>query len=822
MEPPTPEQLPAARLIAIRTRATLDPGARLGYGRVRMTDSLLPGGPDAILPILPLRNSVLFPASVVPVNVGRPRSVRLIEEVCNQDRPLIGVVAQRRPEVEDPGFEDVHAMGTIARVLKVIKLGSGNYSVVLQGASRMHLGDPVTRHPFLRANVRRIREVPVVDVELEALAAHLSKAAQDLAQHLPQANRASAQSLDNVKDPGSLADLVATSLPIGNDIKQAILELLDVRDRLRRVLDQVQRQSEVFRVKKEISTLVEEEMHKSQRELLLRQQLKSIRRELGENDDEEEEIEAMRERIARLEMPDEARAAAKRELRRMSAMSAASAEYQVARQYVEWIAELPWSKSMPDRLDVIEARRVLDEDHFGLEKPKKRILEYVAVRKLRRDGRAPILCFVGPPGVGKTSLAKSIARSAGKPFVRVSLGGVADEAEIRGHRRTYVGSFPGRIISALKKAQAKNPIIVLDEVDKLGKDHRGDPASALLEVLDPEQNSTFVDHYLDVAFDLSQVTFIATANRKDTIPGPLLDRMEIIDIPGYTREEKKNIARQFLVPKQLSEHGLSPERLDFTDEGIAFIVDEHTHEAGVRKLEQNVASICRAIAVRLAGGEDVRELATPALVEKLLGGSKKSEQVPEREPRPGVANGLAWTPAGGEVMLVEATRMPGSGSLQLTGRMGDVMKESAATAFSYVRSRASTFGLPDDFLSKIDVHIHLPQGAVPKEGTSAGLTIVVAIVSMLTRRKTRVDVGITGEITLRGQVLRVTGIKEKCLGAHRAGIRHVIIPKDNARDLDEVPAEIRRDLTIHLVHRIEDALAIALEPDRVARPASLA
>ncbi|MFO0694222.1 MAG: endopeptidase La [Polyangiales bacterium] len=784
------------------------------------TDSLFPAGTEAILPILPLRNSVLFPASVVPVNVGRARSVRLIEEACNQDRPAIGVVAQRRPETEDPGFDEFYAMGTIARVLKVIRLSSGNYSVVLQGVSRMRIVEPLDRSPYLKARVERIHEPPVVDPTLEALSITLRRATDELSQHLPPPSRTATSSLENVKEPGALADLVAASLPIGNDLKQAILETLEVRRRIEKVLEQVSRQSEVFKVKKEISTMVEEEMHRSQRELLLRQQLKSIRRELGESDEEEEELDALREKIARHELPIDASKAAKRELKRMSAMSASSAEYQVARTYVEWLADLPWSKTTPDRLDVTEARRVLDEDHFGLERPKKRILEYVAIRKLRKDGRAPILCFVGPPGVGKTSLAKSIARAAGRQFVRVSLGGVADEAEIRGHRRTYVGSFPGRIINALKKAGSKNPVIVLDEVDKLGKDHRGDPASALLEVLDPEQNDTFTDHYIEVPFDLSQVMFIATANRKDTIPGPLLDRMEVIDLPGYTREEKRSIAREFLVPKQLSEHGLSPDRLDFSDTAIAHMVDEYTHEAGVRRLEQMTASVCRAVAVRLAAGEDVQIVAEPPFIEEVLGPPKKSQQMPERKARPGVATGVVWSPAGGELMLVEATRMPGSGKLQMTGRMGDIMKESVATAFSFIRAHASELGLADDFLSKIDVHVHLPQGAVPKEGPSSGLTFFVALASMLTRIKARVDTAVTGEITLRGNVLKVTGIKEKCLAAHRAGLKHVVMPKDNAPDLEEVPKEILADLHIHFVSKADEVLALTLEPDSPTLAAS--
>lgn len=778
-----------------------------------MLDSLFPSEGPPVLPLLPLRNSVLFPASVVPVNVGRPRSVRLIEEVVGDgaDRPLVGVVGQKRPEVEDPTFEEIHHFGTVARILKVIRLSSGNYSVVLQGVSRMRVLDAVAKHPCLKAYIERIREVPSPDVEIEALAAHLRESARRLTSVLPNQPRDASSILDNVREAGALADLVASNLPVGNDAKQSVLETLDVRDRLRKVLELVNRQGEVYRVKKEISTMVEEEMSRSQREYLLRQQLRAIKRELGEPEDDEDELEGLREKLARIDIPTEAERAARKQLGRMRTMSSASSEYQVARSYVEWITDLPWTKTTPDRLDVGEARRVLDEDHHGLERAKKRVTEYIAVRKLRHDVRGPILCFVGPPGVGKTSLARSIARATGRQFVRVALGGVQDEAEIRGHRRTYVGAFPGRILGALKKAGSKNPVMLLDEIDKLGSDTRGDPAAALLEVLDPEQNDTFVDHYIEVPFNLQQVLFVATANTLDTIPGPLLDRMEVIDVPGYTRDEKHAISRSFLVPRQLEEHGLSPERLDFEDAALAKIIDEYTREAGVRKLEQQVASVCREVTVRLAAGEDVHVVASPAYVERVLGPPRYLPEEMERRPQAGVTAGLAWTPSGGDVLYVEARRMPGRGHVHLTGQMGDVMKESVATAFTYVRAHAEDLGLPEDFLTKVDVHVHLPQGSVPKDGPSAGITVFTALASMLTRLKVRSDVAMTGEITLRGNVLRVGGIKEKLLAAHRAGIKRILLPKTNEADLDEVPKEVREALEICLVSKASEVLPLALE-----------
>jgi ATP-dependent Lon protease len=630
---------------------------------------------------------------------------------------------------------------------------------------------------------------------------------------MPNLPRDTAGILDNVREPGALADLIASNFPqaqasVGD--KQEILEAFDVKARVRLVLAMVGRQLEVLRVKKEISSMVQEEMGKSQREYILRQQMKSIKEELGEGGDDDE-IEELRERIRRAKVPMEVEKVAKKQLSRLRGMAQQSAEFNVTKTYLEWIADLPWSKTTVDKLSVADVRRCLDEDHLGLEKVKKRIVEYSAIRQLRTDKKGPILLFIGPPGVGKTSLGKSIARAMGRRYERIALGGVRDEAEIRGHRRTYVGALPGRILQALKKVGTKNPVLVLDEVDKMGADMRGDPASALLEVLDPEQNGTFQDHYLDLPFDLSQVMFLATANNRDGIPAPLYDRMEVIEVPGYTRNDKMGIAREFLVPKQLSAHGLTDERLEFPEQGIASLVDFYTREAGVRNLEREIASVCRSTAVKVAEGLDVREVATPEHIEAVLGPHKHHLENAERELSPGVATGLAWTAGGGVILFIEASKMPGKGNVVLTGNMRNVMQESASIAVTFVRSKAERLHLDAEWLKTIDLHIHMPQHGTPKDGPSAGVTMFTAVASLLLNCPVRSDLAMTGEISLRGRVMPVGGIKEKLLAAHRAGIKQVLIPAQNRRDLDDIPDDVKSELTITLISTIEEILPIALQ-----------
>ncbi len=775
------------------------------------------------LPLLPLRNSVVFPASVVPINVGRARSVRLVEDLLGQDRPVVGFISQRDAEVDEPGFGDLYEVGTFARVVKVIRLGPSNYSVVLHGLARLKLVQPFGLEPYMRAKVKRIPEDLERDVELDALGASLRESMRDVLNLMPNLPKETSGILDNVRESGALADLIASNLsPEQATVadKQAILETFDVKARVRAVSHMVQRQLELLRVRKEVSTMVADE-GKNQREAVLRQQMRTIKEELGEGGDDDE-VEELRERLRLAGLSEDALKIAKKQLARLTGMQQQSAEFNVTRTYLEWLADLPWNKSTTDKLDVEDVRRCLNEDHFGLDKVKRRIIEYIAVRKLRADKKGPILCFIGPPGVGKTSLGRSIARSMGRRYHRIALGGVRDEAEIRGHRRTYVGALPGRIVQGLKKVAVKNPVFVLDEIDKLGVDVMGDPSAALLEVLDPAQNGTFQDHYIDTPFDLSQITFLATANNPDTIPGPLWDRLEVIEVPGYTRMEKRNIAAEFLCPKQLSAHGLTDERLEFTIEAIDVIIDSYTREAGVRGLEREIGAVCRHAAMRLAEGEDIHLKATPELVEKVLGPPKHTPDLAERTSAPGVATGLAWTPSGGDVLFIEATKMPGHGQVAITGNLKSVMQESASTAVSFVRSKAAQLGLDPEFLKSIDLHVHVPKGGTPKDGPSAGITMFVAVASLLLGAAVKKDVAMTGEITLRGNVLPVGGIKEKLLAAHRAGIKEVLVPARNERDLEDIPKDIRDQMKIHLVKRVEEVLPLVLEPPSasVAPPGS--
>jgi ATP-dependent Lon protease len=740
--------------------------------------------------------------------------VRLVEDLVGHERAVVGIVSQRDAEVDEPGFEDLYGIGTVARVVKVLRLGPGNYSVVLHGLARFQLAQASLLEPYMRARIRRVPEELDRDVELDALGASLREGMRQVLALMPNLPRETAGILDNVRESGALADLIASNLAaeqasVGD--KQKILETFDPKARVRAVLGIVNRQLELLRVKKEVSSMMADES-KAQREQILRQQMRTIKEELGEGGDEDE-VDELRVRLRSAGLPEEIRKVVRKQLGRMAGMQPQSAEYNVTRTYLEWFADLPWSKSTADRIEVEETRRCLDEDHYGLEKIKKRIIEYIAVRKLRADKKGPILCFIGPPGVGKTSLGRSIARSMGRRYHRIALGGVRDEAEIRGHRRTYVGALPGRIIQGMKKVGVKNPIVVLDEVDKLGADMLGDPAAALLEVLDPEQNSTFQDHYLDVPFDLSQVTFLCTANNPDTIPPALADRMETIECPGYTRAEKLSIATEFLCPKQLSAHGLTDERLDFLTDGLELIIDSYTREAGVRGLEREIGAVCRHVVMRMADGEpDLRLSANAESIERILGPPRHLPDLAERTSTPGVATGLAWTPSGGDILFIEATTMPGKGEVLVTGNLRSVMSESAATAVSFVRSRAKELGLDPEFLKSLDLHLHVPKGGTPKDGPSAGITMFVAVASLLLRCPVKKDVAMTGEITLRGSVLPVGGIKEKLLAAHRAGIREVLVPARNEADLEDVPRNIRGELTVHLVKRVAEVLPLVLEP----------
>ncbi|HXT99022.1 MAG TPA: endopeptidase La [Polyangia bacterium] len=778
------------------------------------TKKPVPEGPvevPDVISILPLRNSVLFPGSIIPIDVGRKKSVKLVEEAISKERPVIGIVTQRDARTEEPGAGDLYMVGCAARILKVIKLAKDNFSVILQGVARIRILEIGGQDPFMTARVQALPDSPSTDVELDALVMNVKDVAKRVIKLMPELPKEASALVDSVVEPGQLSDVIISNLDVQVDEKQDVLETFDLKTRLRKVLQFLSRQHEVLKVREKINSQVQEEMGRNQREYVLRQQLKAIKEELGEIDETGGDLDDFREKVLGAKMPAETEKVAMKQLERLKVMQPSSAEYTVTRTYLEWLVELPWSIATEDKLDIQAARDILNSDHYDLEKVKKRILEYLAVRKLKSDKKGPILCLVGPPGVGKTSLGRSIARSLGRKFIRISLGGVRDEAEIRGHRRTYVGSLPGRLIQGMKKAGSNNPVFMLDEIDKLGHDFRGDPAAALLEVLDPEQNHTFSDHYLEVPFDLSKVMFVATANIMDPIPPALRDRLEVLELPGYTREEKLNISKQFLIPKQLEEHGLSKEKVIFEDAALAEIIDSYTREAGVRNLEREAANVIRAIAVLVAEGKAQGvEQVTAARIGDLLGPSKYISEVAERTAEPGVATGLAWTPVGGDILFIESTKMNGKGQLVLTGQLGDVMKESAQAALSFIRSRARWLGLEENFLEKTDIHVHIPAGAIPKDGPSAGVTMFVSMASLLTNKPIRSDVAMTGEITLRGLVLPVGGIKEKFLAAHRAGIKRVILPERNRKDVIDIPEQPRNEIEILYVKRMDELLPLVL------------
>ena len=764
------------------------------------------------LPILPLRGTVLFPELVLPIMVGRKKSVKLIDDAMEGEK-LIGVLTQHNSEIEDPAPDELYTMGVAAQLVRVVRELDGTQRVIVQGLERIRVKRFLQSDPYYVAEVEVLPVGTVYDVEVEALTRNLKALFQKAVELASYLSNELKNMVMNVKDPSVLADLIAANLNIKVQEKQEVLELLDLKARLDKVHFILTREVQILELGNKIQSQVKEDIDKAQREYYLREQLKAIKRELGEADDHTAEIKELREKIEKAQMPEEAKKAAEKELDRLSKMPPASAEYTVARTYLDWLVELPWAKGTEDNLDIANARRILDEDHYDLEKVKKRILEYLAVRKLKKDMKGPILCFVGSPGVGKTSLGRSIARAMGRKFIRISLGGIRDEAEIRGHRRTYVGALPGRIIQGIKRAGTNNPVFMLDEVDKIGTDFRGDPASALLEVLDPEQNHAFSDHYIDVPFDLSKVMFITTANILDTIPPALKDRMEVLELPGYSDDEKLMIAKQHLIPKQLEEHGLTPENLQFEDEAILGIIHSYTREAGVRNLEREIAAICRAVAKDVAEGKNDKVVVKKETLHKFLGPEKFYPEVAERIFTPGIATGLAWTPTGGDIIFIEATKMKGEKGLTLTGQLGDVMKESAQAALSYVRSKAKELGIDEDFYSKTDIHIHVPAGAIPKDGPSAGVAMFVALISLLTDRPVRSDVAMTGEITLRGQILPVGGIKEKVLAGRRAGIKTIILPKRNEKDLEELSDHVKEGLEFKFVQRMDEVVDIALVKD---------
>jgi ATP-dependent Lon protease len=769
------------------------------------------------LPILPIRNIVVFPGTVMPLNVGRPKSKALLDEVMPGEK-IIGVITQKNAEVEDPQQPDLYGVGVACMILKLFKLPDGNQSIIVHGLARFRLMGVEQPDPFVMGRIEVLEDTLNPGANLDALVASVRQQANRVIELSPNTPDEAAQVLNGITNPSALADFLAANLQADVTEKQRMLEELDVETRLRMIAARLATQLDVLELQSKIQSQVKENIDKSQRRYYLQEQMKAIRKELGESEGgAASEVDSLREKLVAAKLPENVMKEAERELNRLEAIPSASPEYGVIRTYLTILSELPWAITTEDKLDLAEAKKILDRDHHDLEKVKRRIVEYLAVRKLKPEGGGAILCFVGPPGVGKTSLGRSIAEALGRKFVRASLGGVRDEADIRGHRRTYIGSMPGRIIAELRKAGTRNPVMMLDEIDKMGADFRGDPASAMLEVLDPAQNHTFTDHYLDVPFDLSKVLFIATANTMDTVPGPLRDRMEVIDIPGYTNSDKLAIAKQYLVPRQLDANGLTDAHVRFRDDALREIIESYTREAGVRNLERNIGSVARAIAAVIVGGNTERVTVDKPYVAKVLGPPKFEPELASRTRVPGVATGMAFTPYGGEILFIEATRMPGKGGIMLTGQLGDVVKESATAAFSLIRSRAKQLGIDPELLANSDIHIHVPAGAVPKDGPSAGVAMFIALASLMLNRTVRPDVSMTGEITLRGLVLPIGGLKEKTLAAKRAGITEVIAPKRNEKDMPDIPEEVRNTLKFHFVSTVDEAMKVALLPARGAR-----
>ncbi len=780
------------------------------------------GQPPSIpseIPVLPIRDTVLFPNAFIPLAVARESSVRLIEDVAASGT-LIGVFTQREASTEEPTQDDLYPVGTATHIHKTFKLPDGSLRLIVQGLERLRLLRFNTAHPYLHASVERAIEVTAEEdrLEIDAFQRNIKTNFQQVVSLSPLLSEDLQVLASNIEESGKLADFIASSLTtISTSVKQEILETLNIRARMDTLNRVLIKELEVLELGSKIQSQVQSEVGKNQRDYFLREQMKAIQKELGEGDEQAKEIEELRGKLERARLPEVVLKEALRELDRLSKMPVAAAEYTVSRTYLDWMVALPWAVRTEEVIDLARTKSMLDEDHSDLEKAKDRILEYLAVRKLNPKIKSPILCFVGPPGVGKTSLAKSIAASLGRKLVRISLGGMRDEAEIRGHRRTYIGALPGQIIQGLRRVESKNPVFVLDEIDKLGADFRGDPASALLEVLDPEQNNTFRDYYLDVPFDLSEILFITTANFLDPVPHALRDRMEVLELSGYTDEEKLTIAREHLVEQQIENHGLGQEHVSFEDAALQAVIRGYTREAGVRNLEREIGALCRKVARRRAEGSDVPVVVTPDEVVKMLGAPKfYDEEVADRTKEPGVAVGLAWTPAGGEVLFVEATLMSGGRTLTLTGQLGDVMKESAQTALSWFRAHAEEYGVDEDFYQQAEIHVHVPSGAIPKDGPSAGVTMATALASRLTKRPVRQDLAMTGEVTLSGRVLPVGGIKEKVLAARRLGIAHVVVPHLNRKNIDEdLSDQLRQEMTIHYVSSVEEVLKLALEPAKV-------